>query len=116
MPFAPAMLAIAAVVVLWWRGALALVGVALSLLVVAKFVVPAILGGESALAVALVGSLAVMWITLVLTNGFGPQTLAAALGIGGTLLVTAGIASLAVHFAHLDGKTGELSIALTPQQ
>jgi uncharacterized membrane protein len=109
-------LAIAAVIVLWWRGALALLGVALSLLVVAKFVVPAILGGEPALAVALFGSLAVMWITLVLTNGFGPQTLAAALGIGGTLLATAAIASLAVHVAHLDGKTGELSIALTQQQ
>jgi uncharacterized membrane protein len=109
-------LAVAAVAVLWWRGALALVGVALSLLVVAKFVVPAILGGEPALAVALFGSLAVMWITLVLTNGFGPQTLAAALGIGGTLFATAGLASLAVHVAHLDGKTGELSIALTQQQ
>jgi uncharacterized membrane protein len=109
-------LAIAAVLVLWWRGALALLGVGLSLLVLVKFVVPAILGGESALAVALVGSLAVMWITLVLTNGFGPQTLAAALGIGGTLLATAGIASLAVHFAHLDGKTGDLSIALSQQQ
>src|SRR4051812_12195535 len=79
-------LALAAVVVLWWRGALALLGVALSLLVLTKFVVPAILAGESALAVALFGSLAVMWITLVLTNGFGPQTLAAALGIGGAPL------------------------------
>jgi uncharacterized membrane protein len=109
-------LAIAAVVVLWWRGALALVGVGLSLLVITKFVVPAILAGESALAVALFGSLAVMWITLVLTNGFGPQTLAAALGIGGTLLATAALASLAVHVAHLDGKTGDLSIALSQQQ
>jgi uncharacterized membrane protein len=109
-------LAIAAVVVLWWRGALALLGVGLSLLVITKFVVPAILGGESALAVALVGSLAVMWITLLLTNGFGPQTLAAALGIGGTLLATAALASLAVHTAHLDGKTGDLSLALSQQQ
>jgi uncharacterized membrane protein len=104
------------VVVLWWRGALALLGVALSLLVLTKFVVPGILAGESALAVALFGSLAVMWITLVLTNGFGPQTLAAALGIGGTLLATAGVASLAVHVAHLDGRTGDLSIALSQQQ
>jgi uncharacterized membrane protein len=109
-------LALAAVVVLWWRGALALVGVGLSLLVITKFVVPAILAGESALAVALFGSLAVMWITLVLTNGFGPQTLAAALGIGGTLLATAGLASLAVQVAHLDGKTGDLSLALSQQQ
>jgi uncharacterized membrane protein len=104
------------VLVLWWRGALALVGVGLSLIVVTKFVVPAILEGTAALPVALVGSLAVMWITLILTNGLGAQTLAAALGIGSTLLLTAGLGSLAVHFAHLNGYTGDLSLALSQQQ
>jgi uncharacterized membrane protein len=109
-------LGLAAIVVLRWRGALALAGVGLSLLIVTKFVVPAILAGTAALPVALVGSLAVMWITLILTNGLGAQTLAAALGIGGTLLAGAAAASLAVHFAHLDGRTGDLSIALSQQQ
>jgi uncharacterized membrane protein len=109
-------LAIAAVVVLWWRGALALAGVALSLLVVTKFVVPGILVGRPALLIALVGSLAVMWVTLVLTNGLGAQTLAAALGIGGTLLAVAGLASFATHFAHLNGFSGDVSLALSQQQ
>jgi uncharacterized membrane protein len=109
-------LGLAAVVVLWWRGALALVGVGLSLLVIGKFIVPAILEGGAALPVAVIGSLAVMWITLILTNGLGAQTLAAALGIGSTLLLTAGLASLSVHFAHLNGYTGDLSLALSQQQ
>jgi uncharacterized membrane protein len=109
-------LGVAAVVVLWWRGALALVGVGLSLLVITKFIVPAILEGGAALPVAVAGSLAVMWITLILTNGLGAQTLAAALGIGSALLLTAGLASLSVHFAHLDGHTGDLALALSQQR
>jgi uncharacterized membrane protein len=109
-------LGLAAVVVLWWRGALALVGIGLSILVIAKFIVPAILAGSAALPVAVVGSLAVMWITLILTNGLGAQTLAAALGIGSTLLLTAGLAALSVNFAHLNGYTGDLSLALSQQQ
>ncbi|MEA2412173.1 MAG: hypothetical protein QOC77_2734 [Thermoleophilaceae bacterium] len=109
-------LALAAVVVLWWRGALALVGIGLSILVIAKFIVPSILEGSAALPVAVVGSLAVMWITLILTNGLGAQTLAAALGIGSTLLLTAGLAELSVKFAHLNGYTGDLSLALSQQQ
>jgi uncharacterized membrane protein len=109
-------LALAAVAVLWWRGALALIGVALSLLVVTKFVVPGILAGSAPLLVAVVGSLAVMWVTLLLTNGLGAQTLAAALGIGCTLLAVGGLASFAIPFAHLDGYSGDISLALSQQQ
>ncbi|HEX3692548.1 MAG TPA: YibE/F family protein [Solirubrobacteraceae bacterium] len=96
-------------VVIRVRGLLAAIGVGLSLLLLVKFLVPAILAGEPALLVALVCALAVMFITLVLTSGFGPQTLAAALGIGSTLLLTSLLALLAIHVAHLDGRTDELS-------
>jgi uncharacterized membrane protein len=101
-----------AVIVIRLRGLLAALGVALSLLLVTTFLVPAILAGEPALPVALVCALAVMFTTLVLTNGFGPQMLAAALGIGLTLLLICLLALLAVHFAHIDGKTDELSAYL----
>jgi uncharacterized membrane protein len=99
-------------VVIRVRGLLAAIGVDLSLLLLVKFLVPAILAGEPALLVALVCALAVMFITLVLTSGFGPQTLAAALGIGSTLLLTSLLALLAIHVAHLDGRTDELSTYL----
>jgi uncharacterized membrane protein len=101
-----------ALIVIRLRGLLAAVGVGLSLVLVSVFLVPAILDGESALLVALVCALAVMFVTLLLTSGFGAQTMAAALGIGGTLLLTAVLALFAVHLAHLDGRTDELSAYL----
>lgn len=70
-------LAALALVALRWRGLLAVIGVGLSLVLLTTFVVPALLAGKPAILVALVGSLAVMFVTLVLTNGVGAQTLAA---------------------------------------
>ncbi len=97
-----------ALIVIRWRGLLAALGIGLSLLLLAEFLVPAILDGEPALLVALVCALAVMFVTLVLTSGIGPQTMAAAIGIGLTLLLTCLLALVAVHFAHIDGRTDEL--------
>jgi uncharacterized membrane protein len=95
--------AIVAVALLRRRGALAVAGVVMSIAVLFGFVVPAILAGKPALLVALVAALAVMFITLVLTNGLGVQTFAAALGISATLLLTCGLAYLAIRFTSLDG-------------
>jgi uncharacterized membrane protein len=96
-----------------WRGLLALVGLGLSLLLVTKFLVPAILAGSSPLLVSLVGSLTVMFLMLGLTSGVGPQSLAAALGIGGSLLLAALLGDAYVHIAHLNGYTSELSSVLS---
>ena len=104
-----AALLVLSLIVVRWRGLLAALGVGLSLLLLTRFLVPAILDGEPALLVALVCALAVMFVTLVLTSGLGPQTLAAALGISTTLLLTCLLALLAVSFAHIDGRTDELS-------
>ena len=51
------------------RGALSLVGLAISLVVIVAFVAPAILDGSSPLAVSIVGSLAVMLATIRLLTG-----------------------------------------------
>ena len=101
------------VLVLRWRGLLAALGVVISLWLVVSFLIPALLAGKPALPVALVTSLAVMFVTLVLTSGLGPQTLAAALGIGSTLLLTALVALLASAAAHLNGRTDDLSSYLS---
>jgi uncharacterized membrane protein len=106
---------LAAAVLLRGRGLLAVLGVALSLGVVLEFLVPGILDGRPAMLVALVTTLAVMFITLVLTNGIGVQTLAAALGISTTLLLTCGLAGAGLHLAHLDGKTDDVTLALGVQ-
>lgn len=95
------------------RGLLALVGFALSLLLVVRFVVPAIAEGKPAFAVALVGSFAVMFITVGLTYGLRAPSLAAILGIAASLLLAALIGTLAVHAARLDGRGNDFSLALT---
>jgi uncharacterized membrane protein len=110
-------LAFVAIIVLFarWRGLLSLVGFALSLLLVTKFLVPAILAGSSPLLVALVGSLAVMFVTLGLTYGAAPASLAAALGIAASLGLAAVLAHVWVGLAHLDGRGSELSTVLSQQ-
>jgi uncharacterized membrane protein len=104
-------LAVLAVLVARWRGLLALVGVAISVVIVVAFLVPAILAGSDPVLVSLVASLAVMFVTLLLTYGPGAQSLAASLGIGLSLLLAAVVGHAAVAGAHLDGRTGELPIS-----
>jgi uncharacterized membrane protein len=90
-----------------WRGLSALVGLGLSLAVVLFFIVPAILRGESPLGVALVGSFAIMLTTIALAHGLGPKSLAACIGTGISLLLTAGLAVFATEVTHLSGFASE---------
>ena len=90
-----------------WRGLRALAGLALSLAVVLLFVVPAILDGRSPLAVAVVGALAVMLVTIALAHGIGPKTIAAALGTAVCLSLTVALAVLFTDLAHITGFASE---------
>ena len=91
------------------RGALALVGLALSLLIVVKFVVPAILDGRAPVTVAVVGGLAVMILTILLCHGFGPQSVAAILGTSASLSLTAGLAAAFIELTNISGISSEES-------
>jgi uncharacterized membrane protein len=101
------------VVLTRWRGLLALAGFALSLLLVTQFIVPGILAGSPALLVSLVGSLAVMFVTVVLTYGLSAQSLAASLGIALSLAFAALAGTVAVGSAALDGRSGDLGTVLS---
>ncbi len=94
------------------RGALSLLGLGLSLALVALFVVPAIVEGKSPLAVAIVGSLAVMLVTIPLAHGLGPKSVAAMLGTGASLLLTVGLAILFTSLTHLTGLSSEEATTL----
>jgi uncharacterized membrane protein len=89
------------------KGLRALIGLGLSLALVTLFIVPAILEGSPALLVALVGSLAVMLLTVLLTHGTGITSMAAILGGAASLLVTALLAVLFVGLAKITGFGGE---------
>ncbi|MGB0120913.1 MAG: YibE/F family protein [Solirubrobacterales bacterium] len=97
------------------RGALSLVGLGLSLAVVLVFIVPAILDGSSPLAVAIVGSMAVMLLSISLAHGVGPKSLAAIVGTGFSLLLVGLIAVIATNAIHLTGMATEetTTLALT---
>ena len=89
------------------RGALSLLGLAISLAIVLLFIVPAILHDSSPLAVALVGSMAVMLTTIPLAHGIGPKSMAAIVGTAVSLLLVIGLAILFTHLTHLTGLSSE---------
>lgn len=94
------------------RGALSLLGLAASLLIILVFVVPAVIRGSPPLAVALVGSMAVMLTTIPLAHGVGPKSLAAMAGIAISLVVIVVLAIVFTHMAHLTGVFSEEEIFL----
>jgi uncharacterized membrane protein len=95
-----------------WRGLRSLLGLGLSLVIVVEFIVPAILDGRPPLEVAIVGALAIMFVTLPLAHGVGPITLAAGLGTGAALLLTAGLASFWTELAHLSGLSSDEAVVV----
>jgi uncharacterized membrane protein len=93
------------------RGALSLLGLGVSLVIVLAFIVPALLRDEPPLAVALVGSLAVMLVTVPLAHGLGPKSLAAIVGTALSLLLVVVLADVFTNLTHLTGlSTEEASI------
>jgi uncharacterized membrane protein len=95
-----------------WRGLAALIGLAITWIVLLWFVLPAILDGESPVAVALVGSGVMMLFALYLTGGFNARTTTALLGTLASLALTGVLASLFVTAAHLTGLSSEEGVYL----
>nr|WP_210732520.1 YibE/F family protein [Cellulomonas denverensis] len=114
----PPMLAMALVlgllvlVVARWRGLGALAGLAVSVVGVLWFTVPALAEGRSALGVALVTSAALMFVLLYLAHGVSLRTSTALLGTLGGLLATGLLATWATGAAHLNGLSGENALDL----
>ncbi len=102
-----AIFAIVVVALARWKGVRSLVGLALSLVLVTQFMVPAILEGSSPLLVALVGALAVMLVTISLSHGIGVTSMAAVIGAAASLFVTALLAVLFVELAKITGFSSE---------
>lgn len=90
-----------------FHGIRALSGLVASLGIVVFFIVPALVQGTSPLLVALVGSLAVMLLTIPLAHGLGPVTIAASLGTTVSLLLTLGLATAWAELSHLSGFAGD---------
>ncbi len=99
---------VASIVVLGrWRGAGALAGLAASLVVIVVFLLPALLEGANAVAVALVAAGAIAFIALFLAHGFNLATAAALLSSIASLAITAVLAWLFVVTSKLSGLADE---------
>ncbi|MGV9941759.1 YibE/F family protein [Streptomyces sp. NPDC003401] len=99
--------AVAVVVVGRLRGVMALVSLAISFMVLNFFVLPAILQGSNPLAVAVVGSSAIMLIALYLCHGLSARTSVAVLGTLISLLLIGVLGSWFVDWAALTGNTDD---------
>ena len=85
------------------RGALSLVGLGLSLLILVRFVLPAILEGSDPVLVAVTGSAAIMFVTLYLAHGVNVRTTTAILGTLVSLALTGGLAIAFVELCRFTG-------------
>ncbi|MFE5600427.1 YibE/F family protein [Streptomyces coelicoflavus] len=99
--------ALAVVAVGRLRGLMALVSLALSFLLLNFFILPAILQGSNPLAVAVVGSSAIMLIALYLCHGLSARTSVAVLGTLISLLLIGVLGSLFIGWAALTGNTDD---------
>jgi uncharacterized membrane protein len=106
----------AAVIVLGrWRGFAALVALGLSFVVLALFVLPAVLAGENPLLVAIAGAGLIMFVALYLTHGLSARTSVAVLGTIVSLAlvgVFSAIFSAAASLTGLDEDTTSLIASL----
>jgi len=99
--------ALAVVVVGRWRGLGALVGLAITWLVMVRFVLPAILEGGDPVAVSVVGAAIVVLLVLYVAHGVTARTTTAVLGTLVSLALVAVIAQVAVHGSSLSGLGNE---------
>lgn len=90
-----------------WKGLRAIFGLAISLLVLTAFVLPAILQGTSPLAVALVGSAVIAAAALYLAHGFNAWTSTALIGTLISLALVGVLASVFVDAAQFTGLADE---------
>jgi uncharacterized membrane protein len=94
------------------RGLRALLGLGFAYVMLAAFMLPALLEGKSPLLVGVVGSAAIMYIVLYFAHGFSARTTTALVGTLFGLGLTAVLAEWATGAARLTGLGGEESFIL----
>jgi uncharacterized membrane protein len=85
----------------------ALVGLLLSVAILVWFILPAIISGEDAVLVALVGGGAIALVSLYLAHGYNPLTHVAALGAFSALVLTTALSWLVLAAANFSGVASE---------
>ena len=89
------------------RGLAALAGLVISLGILLLFILPAIVAGEDAVMVALIGGGAIALVSLYLAHGPHPLTHVAALGAFSALVLTTALSWLVIAIANFSGLVSE---------
>ncbi|EKE00408.1 MAG: putative multitransmembrane protein [uncultured bacterium] len=90
-----------------WYGLTSLIGMAVSFLVIFKFILPQISSGRDPITVAISGSLFMVPVTFYLSHGINKKTTIAIIGTILSLVVTGILASLFVEITRLTGFVSE---------
>lgn len=98
-----------------WKGLRSLAALSVTFAVVLLFMVPAILDGSSPILVAVVGSAAIMLVSLYLGHGWNRTTTVAVVGTLASLVVTVLLAEAAVRLTMLNGVLDENTTNLALQ-
>lgn len=94
------------------RGVMSLGGLLVSILVITLFIVPQILAGRDPLLISLLGSLAILCVSLYVAHGFKRQTTIALASTVVTLVCSAFLAAFFVQFGHFFGSGSEEALYL----
>lgn len=95
------------------RGFGSLVGLAVTLVILTKWIVPAIVSGGNPVMVSFFGSVVIASLSLFLAHGFHRRTVLSWLSILITLGISLALALFSVSFAHLFGMGSEEAVSLT---
>jgi uncharacterized membrane protein len=99
--------AVAVVALSRWRGFAALIALAVTAVMLTQFILPAILKGENALLVAVVGGTVIMAIALFLTHGINAESSIALSGTVAALGLTVVLGWFFTKFCQLSGLASE---------
>jgi uncharacterized membrane protein len=95
-----------------WQGVTSLIGMAASLLVILRFIIPGIVSGHSPVTISIIGAAVILATSLYLAHGVNRKTTTALLGTTFALASTAALAVFAVDFAKLSGLADEQAATL----
>lgn len=90
-----------------WQGMRALIGLGASGLILVAFIVPSLLRNQSAVLVALVGTVAIAYVALYLAHGVNTATTVALAGTLLSLVLIVGLAIFAAEIINLSGLANE---------
>lgn len=103
---------LAIVLVAAWRGLRSVIGLAFAFAVLGFFTLPAILGGSSPVAVAVVSSALILFVVLYLAHGISMRTSSALLGTLVSLALAGLLSWLAIKTTDITGLSGDQSMNL----